>query len=256
MIKLLINQPILLASLVVGSLLFVAALIYLLVLLRRRRALNVAPKQSRPMKNLATAPQDTSSQTPLDAVTPADTSEGLSIEMPQQPSGEIALPVLGAAEKEPEKEPAPQLTAADQQPAVSSDVVADTKAMSAHEKAETASVKPEKPKTGSKFTLFRRKKKAKPTVQDSTNAHQKSAMDQAAEKATDPQASTQMTQAGIVAAAPHQSNSEKRLSNRLMSIEQEMLALKELYQDVQITRDVYVNETRHLYGEAEKLVQN
>ncbi|MGC6440267.1 MAG: hypothetical protein ACON4Q_06495, partial [Candidatus Puniceispirillaceae bacterium] len=80
--------------------------------------------------------------------------------------------------------------------------------------------------------------------------------DQAAEKATDPQASTQMTQAGIVAAAPHQSDSEKRLSNRLMSIEQEMLALKELYQDGQITRDVYVNETRHLYGEAEKLVQN
>ena len=256
MIKLLINQPILLASLVVGSLLFVAALIYLLVLLRRRRALNVAPKQSRPMKNLATAPQDTSSQTPLDAVGPADTSEGLSIEMPQQPSGEIALPVLGAAEKEPEKEPTPQLAAADQQPAVSSDVVADTKAMSAHEKAETAVVKPEKSKAGPKFTLFRRKKKAKPTAQDSTNAPQKSTIDQAAEKAADPQASAQMTQAGIVAAAPHQSDSEKRLSNRLMSIEQEMLALKELYQDGQITRDVYVNETRHLYGEAEKLVQN
>ena len=252
MIKLLINQPILLASLVVGSLLFVAALIYLLVLLRRRRALNVAPKQSRPMKNLATAPQDTSSQTPLDAVTPADTSEGLSIEMPQQPSGEIALPVLGAAEKEP----TPQLDEADHQLTAPSDVVADTKAMSAHEKAETAVVKPEKSKAGPKFTLFRRKKKAKPTTQDSTTAPQKSAIEQAAEKAADPQASAQMTQAGIVASAPHQSDSEKRLSNRLMSIEQEMLALKELYQDGQITRDVYVNETRHLYGEAEKLVQN
>ena len=247
MIKLLINQPILLASLVIGSLLFVAALIYLLVLLRRRRSLNIAPKPARPVRTASTpttapapTPEPVATTVP-DTATQLDEAQAMPIEMPAQPSGEIALPVLGA----PETEAASLASGEAEKIDAASDALADNA-------AQTAS---EKPKPAAKFTLFRRKKKTKAPAQKQEMAEAAKQDEKAAEKAAPSESDAKLSEAGIVAAAPHQSDSEKRLSHRLMSIEQEMLALKELYQDGQITRHVYVNETRHLYDEAEKLVQ-
>jgi len=55
-------------------------------------------------------------------------------------------------------------------------------------------------------------------------------------------------------AAPALSEAAHENAERLTAIEQEMLALRELYQNEQISRDVYVAETRALYAEAQALI--
>lgn len=208
MIKMLINQPILLASLAVAVLLFLIAMIYLLVMLRRRRMPSVTPRPSRK----ASALQKTAAET----VPAAPEAQPVEIKAPEPVEGEIPLPVLGKADSQ-------------------------ASALAAEEKPTAQK------SAGAGFTLFRRKKKAAP---------QKAAAKGENQQVAPTASATDLATASVSAAAEAGlSAHEEKTSSRLLGIEQEMLALKELYQDGQIARDVYVTETRALYKEAEGLVQ-
>ena len=99
---------------------------------------------------------------------------------------------------------------------------------------------------------------AEPTLASADDAGEASGGDNSAETADadDEEAFTVFRRdtSGQEGEAPTLSEAAHEHAERLAAIEQEMLALRELYQNEQISRDVYVAETRALYSEAKALI--